>query len=76
MNMAYRLLTLRAWIVIFSESVKKLFQMLKAGVKRKGVKREFGKSLLESHGKCRKVIFQFFTEAKEEGGCSHCLSLL
>ena len=50
--------------------------MLKAGVKRKGVKREFGKSLLESHGKCRKVIFQFFTEAKEEGGCSHCLSLL
>ncbi|KAM7452169.1 hypothetical protein ABFA07_000359 [Porites harrisoni] len=49
------------------ESVKKLFQMLKAGVKRKGVKREFGKSLLESHGKCRKVIFQFFTEAKEEG---------
>ena len=43
--------------------------MLKAGVKRKGVKREFGKSLLESHGKCRKVIFQFFTEAKEEGGC-------
>ena len=50
--------------------------MLKAGVKRKGVKREFGKSLVESQFKCLKVIFQFFTEAKEEGGCSHCLSLL
>ena len=50
--------------------------MLQAGVKRKGVKREFGKSLVESHGECLKVIFRFFTEAKEEGGCSHCLSLL
>ena len=50
--------------------------MLKDGAKRKGVKREFGKSLVESYGECLKVIFQFFKEAKEEGGCSHRLSLL
>ena len=50
--------------------------MLKDKIKRKGVKREFGKSLVESHGKCLKVIFQFFAEAKAEGGCSHCFSLL